>query len=69
VREPPPAPERVDLNSASFEQASHVLSVTPGHPRARPPSARGGYSGPDDLDDVPGFPEGSLDDLKRRVTV
>jgi DNA uptake protein ComE-like DNA-binding protein len=68
-----PAPESkdlVDLNTASFEQLRAVkLSVTQATRVLAHRERRGGYSSVDDLDDVPGFPQEILADLKRRVTV
>jgi DNA uptake protein ComE-like DNA-binding protein len=69
--EPPPeAEDLVDLNTASFEQLRAVkLSVTQATRVLAHRERHGGYSSVDDLDDVPGFPQEVLDDLKRRVTV
>jgi competence protein ComEA len=69
--QPPPTAEGlVDLNTASFEQLRAVkLSVTQATRVLAHRERRGGYSSVDDLEDVPGFPQEVLDDLKRRVTV
>jgi competence ComEA-like helix-hairpin-helix protein len=60
----------VSLNSATFEQLrGEGLSVTQATRVLAYRERLGGYSSVDDLDDVPGFPEEFLADLKHRVTV
>ena len=60
----------LNLNSATFEQLrTEGLSVTQATRVLASRERAGGYTSVDQLDEVPGFPEDFLNDLKRRVTV
>lgn len=82
---PPPAPEppapaaavpptatggTIDLNSVSFEQLrAENLSVTQATRLLAHRERLGRFGSVDDLDEVPGFPQDVLEDLKRRSSV
>jgi competence protein ComEA len=77
----PPAPEprppaagstggTIDLNSVSFEQLrAENLSVTQATRLLAHRERLGRFGSVDDLDEVPGFPQDVLEDLKRRSSV
>jgi competence protein ComEA len=71
---PPPAAASsggtIDLNSVSFEQLrAENLSVTQATRLLAHRERLGRFGSVDELDEVPGFPEDVLADLKRRSTV
>jgi competence protein ComEA len=71
---PPPAAassgSTIDLNSVSFEQLrAENLSVTQATRLLAHRERLGRFASVDDLDEVPGFPEDVLADLKSRSTV
>jgi DNA uptake protein ComE-like DNA-binding protein len=60
----------IDLNSVSFEQLrAENLSVTQATRLLAHRERLGRFGSIDDLDEVPGFPQDVLEDLKRRSTV
>jgi DNA uptake protein ComE-like DNA-binding protein len=72
----PPAPVAapvggtIDLNSVSFEQLrAENISVTQATRLLAHRERLGRFGSVDDLDEVPGFPQDVLEDLKRRSTV
>ena len=68
----PPAPTggTIDLNAVSFEQLrAENLSVTQATRLLAHRERLGGFQSVDDLDQVAGFPEDLLADLKSRSTV
>jgi competence protein ComEA len=71
---PPPAAASsggtIDLNSITFEQLrAESLSVTQATRLLAHRERLGRFGSVDELDEVPGFPEDVLADLKRRSTV
>ncbi|MGC1166384.1 MAG: helix-hairpin-helix domain-containing protein, partial [Solirubrobacterales bacterium] len=61
---------QIDLNSVTFEQLrGESLSVTQATRLLAHRERLGGFQSVDDLDQVAGFPQDLLDDLKRRSTV
>ncbi len=71
---PPPAAQAtggtIDLNSVTFEQLrAENLSVTQATRLLAHRERLGRFGSVDDLDEVPGFPQDVLEDLKRRSTV
>jgi len=65
----PPA-AALDLNVVTFEQLrAQNLSVTQATRLLAHRERLGGFNSVDDLDQVAGFPDDVLADLKRRVTV
>ena len=68
--EPMPAGGTIDLNSVSFEQLrAENLSVTQATRLLAHRERLGRFGSVDDLDEVPGFPQDVLEDLKRRSSV
>ena len=68
--QPVSASGTIDLNSVSFEQLrSENLSVTQATRLLAHRERLGGFRSVDDLDQVPGFPEDLLADIKSRATV
>jgi len=60
----------IDLNSVTFEQLrAENLSVTQATRLLAHRERLGRFGSVDELDEVPGFPEDVLADLKRRSTV
>jgi competence protein ComEA len=60
----------IDLNSVTFEQLrGQNLSVTQATRLLAHRERLGGFRSVDDLDQVAGFPQDLLEDLKRRSTV
>ena len=60
----------IDLNSVSFEQLrAENLSVTQATRLLAHRERLGRFGSVDDLDEVPGFPQDVLEDLKRRSSV
>jgi competence protein ComEA len=60
----------IDLNSVTFEQLrAQNLSVTQATRLLAHRERLGGFQSVDDLDQVAGFPEDLLQDLKRRSSV
>jgi competence protein ComEA len=60
----------IDLNSVSFEQLrAENLSVTQATRLLAHRERLGRFASVDDLDEVPGFPEDVLADIKRRATI
>jgi competence protein ComEA len=60
----------IDLNSVTFEQLrAQNLSVTQATRLLAHRERLGGFQSVGDLDQVAGFPQDLLDDLKRRSTV
>ena len=67
---PPPAAGQLNLNSVTFEQLREQnLSVTQATRLLAHRERLGGFQSVDDLDQVVGFPEDVLDDLKSRSIV
>ena len=67
---PPPAGGQVNLNSVTFEQLREQnLSVTQATRLLAHRERLGGFRTVDDLDQVAGFPQDVLADLKSRATV
>jgi len=71
---PPPAPaqpgDTIDLNTVTFEQLrAESLSVTQATRLLAHRERLGRFGSVDDLDQVPGFPQDVLEDLKRRSSV
>jgi DNA uptake protein ComE-like DNA-binding protein len=69
---PPAAPSvgSINLNTVTFEQLrSENLSVTQATRLLAHRERLGRFGSVDDLDQVPGFPQEVLDDLKRRSSV
>jgi DNA uptake protein ComE-like DNA-binding protein len=68
--QPSPAGERVDLNSASFEQLRGLkMSVTQARRVIAYRDQRDGFDSVDDLDEVPGFPRAFLAEVKEKLTL
>jgi len=70
----PPAPQgssgQIDLNSVTFEQLrAENLSVTQATRLLAHRERVGRFGSVDDLDEIAGFPQELLEDLKRRSTV
>jgi DNA uptake protein ComE-like DNA-binding protein len=66
----PTAGGELNLNTVTFEQLrSENLSVTQATRLLAHRERLGRFGSVDDLDQVPGFPQEVLDDLKRRSTV
>jgi hypothetical protein len=62
--------EPVDLNTASFETVRELgLSVTQAARLIAQRDQRGGFSSLADLDSLYGFPQGLLEDLRRKSTI
>jgi DNA uptake protein ComE-like DNA-binding protein len=62
--------ETIDLNSVTFERLREQnLSVTQATRLLAHRERLGGFQSVDDLDQVAGFPQDLLEDLKRRSTV
>ena len=60
----------IDLNSVTFEQLrAENLSVTQATRLLAHRERLGGFQSVDDLDQVAGFPQDLLEDLKRRASV
>ena len=60
----------IDLNSVTFEQLrAENLSVTQATRLLAHRERLGRFGSVDDLDEVPGFPQDVLEDLKRRSSV
>ena len=60
----------IDLNSVTFEQLrTENLSVTQATRLLAHRERLGGFQSVDDLDQVAGFPQDLLEDLKRRASV
>ncbi|MFI5028120.1 MAG: ComEA family DNA-binding protein [Solirubrobacterales bacterium] len=60
----------INLNTVTFEQLrSENLSVTQATRLLAHRERLGRFGSVDDLDQVPGFPQEVLDDLKRRSTI
>ena len=60
----------VSLNSASYEQLRQVgMSVTQTGRVLSFREKAGGFKSLDELDSIPGFPQGFLDDLKTRISL
>jgi competence protein ComEA len=75
-QEPPPSPSQggatgsINLNTVTFEQLREEnLSVTQATRLLAHRERLGRFGSIDDLDQVPGFPQEILEDLKRRSTV
>jgi competence protein ComEA len=67
---PPPGGAQVNLNSVTFEQLrEQSLSVTQATRLLAHRERLGGFQSVDDLDQVAGFPQDVLEDLKSRSTV
>lgn len=68
---PGPAPDGpVDLNEAGFDELRALdLSITQAKRLLAYRDRRGGFSAVDEIDDVPGFPDELLEQLKRRLVV
>jgi capsular polysaccharide biosynthesis protein len=77
---PPPEPDRsappsepdgpVDLNEVTYEELRTLdLTMTQARRLLAYRDRRGGFSSLSDIDEVPGFPEYVLEDLKRRVSL
>ena len=67
---PPASSGTIDLNTVSFEQLrAENLSVTQATRLLAHRERLGRFGSVDDLDEVPGFPAGRLEDLKRRSSV
>jgi DNA uptake protein ComE-like DNA-binding protein len=67
---PPAARGQLNVNDASFDDLRGLnLSVTQATRVLAYRERLGGYKSLDDLDDVPGFPQDVLSELKQRVTV
>jgi competence protein ComEA len=65
-----PSGGTIDLNSVSFEQLrAESLSVTQATRLLAHRERLGRFGSVDDLDEVPGFPQDVLEDLKRRSSV
>jgi DNA uptake protein and related DNA-binding proteins len=61
--------ERINLNTVTFEQLREQnLSVTQATRLLAHRERLGGFQSVDDLDQVAGFPQEMLDDLKSRAT-
>lgn len=71
VPEPVPMPDGpVDLNSITYEQLRALdLSSTQAKRLLTYRERRGGFSSVDEIDEIPGFPDGVREELKRRVSV
>jgi competence protein ComEA len=66
----PPAGGAINLNTVTFEQLrGENLSVTQATRLLAHRERLGRFSSVDDLDQIPGFPQELLDDLKRRSSV
>ncbi len=72
-QDPPPAVSSggsINLNTVTFEQLSEQnLSVTQATRLLAHRERLGRFGSVDELDEVPGFPQEVLDDLKSRSTV
>jgi DNA uptake protein ComE-like DNA-binding protein len=66
----PPAGAGINLNTVTFEELrAENLSVTQATRLLAHRERLGRFGSVDDLDQVPGFPQEVLDDLKRRSSV
>jgi len=65
--EPPGGP--IDLNTVTFEELrQHGLTVTQATRLLAHRERLGRFGSVDELDQIPGFPQDMLEDLKRRAT-
>jgi competence protein ComEA len=61
---------QIDLNSVTFEQLrADGLSVTQATRLLAHRERVGRFGSVDELDEIPGFPQETLEELKRRATV
>ena len=66
----PASGDLVDINSASLSQLRELgMSVTQANRVIAYRERLGGYSTVDQLDAVPGFPPGMIDELKAKVAI
>ena len=64
-----PSGEQVDLGTASFEQLRSLGMPVTQAGRVLAHRERTGFSSVDELDSIPGFPPGFLDEIRSRLTV